>query len=120
MSPRLQTFFAGLRPGWPQARQALQTMVAAIAAYLVAEYFALPQGYWSVMTAILVVQASVGAALGLAIDRLLATILGGAIGGILVALFGEARLPLLAIAVLLLSYVATLRSSLRLAPTHSV
>ena len=101
---------------WPQARQAIQTTVAAVAAYTVATYFELPQGYWSVMTAILVVQASVGASLGLAIDRLLATVFGGAVGGLLVALFGEARLPLLGVSVLSLSYVATLRSSLRLAP----
>jgi uncharacterized membrane protein YccC len=101
---------------WPRVRQAIQTTVAAVAAYLVATYFALPQGYWSVMTAILVVQASVGGSLGLAIDRLLATVLGAAIGGVLVAVFGEARLPLLTVSVLTLTFLATLRGSLRLAP----
>ena len=102
---------------WPKARQAIQTMVAAVAAYLVATYFALPQGYWSVMTAILVVQANVGAALGLALDRLLATLLGAATGAALVGLFGPSRpAPLLAVAVVALAYLASYRGSLRLAP----
>ena len=114
--PTFRIRLAGLGLTWPQLCQSIQTMVAAVAAYAVAIYFELPQGYWSVMTAMLVVQASVGASLGLAFDRLIATILGGTIGGILVALFGEARFPLLATSVLVLAYIATVRSSLRLAP----
>ena len=110
---------AAIRPTWPKIRQAIQTMVAAVAAYLVATWFELPQGYWAVMTAILVVQASVGASLGLALDRLLATLLGAAVGGALVAVFGTSHavtVPLLAVSVVLLAYLATFRSSLRLAP----
>jgi uncharacterized membrane protein YccC len=102
---------------WPKARQAIQTMVAAVAAYLVATYFAMPQGYWSVMTAILVVQANVGASLGLALDRLLATLLGAATGAALIAVFGQSHpAPLLALAVITLAYIATFRPTLRLAP----
>ena len=80
-------------------------MVAAVAAYLVATYFALPQDYWSVMTAILVVQASIGASLGLAFDRLLATLLGAVVAAALVAIFGHApgvSVILLAVSVLAL------------------
>jgi uncharacterized membrane protein YccC len=102
---------------WPKARQAIQTMVAAVAAYLVATYFAMPQGYWSVMTAILVVQANVGASLGLAFDRLLATLLGAATGAALVAAFGQSHPAApLALAVIALAYIATFRPTLRLAP----
>jgi hypothetical protein len=112
LAKRLTAFFT-----WPKARQAIQTMVAAVAAYLVATYFAMPQGYWSVMTAILVVQANVGASLGLAFDRLLATLLGAATGAALVALFGQSHpAPLLALAVIALAYIATFRPTLRLAP----
>jgi uncharacterized membrane protein YccC len=91
-------------------------MMAAVLAYLGATYFELPQGYWSVMTAILVVQSSVGASLGLAFDRLLATVLGAALGGLLVAVFGDLKVPLLVLSVALLAYLATYRPSLRLAP----
>lgn len=105
--------------GWAAIRQAIQTVFAAVAAYVLAEWMQLPQGYWAVMTAILVVQSSVGASLGLALDRLLATIVGAAVGGALVLIFGHlphATPALLALSVLALAYVANLRSSLRLAP----
>jgi uncharacterized membrane protein YgaE (UPF0421/DUF939 family) len=70
-------------------------------------------GYWSVMTAILVVQANVGASLGLAFDRLMATLFGAA----LVALFGQNDPALmLALAVIGLACIATFRPTLQLAP----
>ncbi len=111
-----------LRARWPKIRQAIQTTVAAVVAYAIATFLALPQGYWAVMTAILVVQASVGASLGLAVDRLLATLLGAAVGGALVGLFGTAPATialLLALSVGGLTYLATVRSSLRLAPVSA-
>ena len=76
------------RPPWPKLRQAIQTTVAAVTAYVVATAFSLPQGYWAVMTAILVVQANLGASLGLALDRLLATLLGAIVGVLMVTAFG--------------------------------
>ena len=66
---------------WPRLRQAIQTTVAACLAYVVAELLGLPQGFWAVMTAILVTQANVGASLGLAVDRLLGSLLGVVVGG---------------------------------------
>lgn len=108
---------------WPRIRQAIQTTVAAVAAYGLATSLSLPQGYWAVVTAMLVVQTSVGASLGLAIDRLLATLLGAAVGGALLAGFGDsARLimPLLAVSVGGLTYLAAQRPSLRLAPVTAV
>ncbi len=107
------------RPAWPRIRLAIQTTAAALLAYAGATYFVLPQGYWAVMTAMLVVQSNIGASLGLAMDRLLATVLGAAVGGGIVVLFGIAPSltpVLLGAAVLLLAYVATFRASLRLAP----
>jgi uncharacterized membrane protein YccC len=84
-----------------------------VAAYLVASYFDMSLGYWSVMTAILVVQANVGASLGLAFDRLMATLFGAA----LVALFGQNDPALmLALAVIGLACIATFRPTLQLAP----
>jgi uncharacterized membrane protein YccC len=57
------------RESWPRMRQAIQTAVAACLAYAAADLLDLPQGFWAVMTAILVTQANVGWSLGLAIDR---------------------------------------------------
>ena len=105
------------RTQWPLIRQSIQTTVAASAAYLVAAALDLPQGYWAVITSILVVQSSVGGSLGLAVDRLIATLLGAGVGGGLLLLLGEATaLPALAVSLALLTWVAAARPSLKLAP----
>ncbi len=115
MPPRPPQLPALLHPEWSWLRQAIQTTVAAVVSYLVAVALQLPQAFWAVMTAIIVVQASVGAALGQALDRLIGTILGAAVGGLLVTTLSANRVVLLALAVFVLSYVAAVRPSLRLA-----
>lgn len=117
--PDLVNLARAHRPAWPRVRLTIQTTAAALLAYAGATYFALPQGYWAVMTAMLVVQSNIGASLGLAMDRLLATVLGATVGGGIVVLFGIAPSltpVLLGAAVLPLAYVATFRAPLRLAP----
>lgn len=117
--PRLPT----RAEAWPRVRLALQTALAAAGAYAVAMTLNLPQGYWAVVTAVLVVQSSVGASLGLAFDRLIATILGAGAGGLLLALFGERPLVVLVIVSLctfVLAYLAAGRPSLRLAPVSAI
>jgi hypothetical protein len=54
--------------------------VAGLLAYVLAESFALPQGYWAVFSAIIIVQASVGGSIKATTDRLIGTI-GGAVAG---------------------------------------
>src|SRR5262245_831934 len=101
-----------LRPSWRRLRQAIQTAVAAAHAYLVANGFGLPQGYWAVITAMLVIQSSIGASLGLAIDRLVATLIGAAVGGGLLAVdvaSERTTLVLLFLAIVALAYLATFR-----------
>jgi uncharacterized membrane protein YccC len=111
------------RPSWRRLRQAIQTAVAAALAYLLARAFGLPQGYWAVITAMLVIQGSIGASLGLAIDRLVATLIGAAVGGALLALHianERIALALLFLAIVALAYLATFRPALRLAPVTAV
>jgi len=62
----LANWIGGWHDNWPRLRQAVQTTVAACLAYAAAELVNAPQGFWAVMTAILVTQANVGASLGLA------------------------------------------------------
>lgn len=100
-------------------RMALQASFAAVATYLVTAHFGLPQSYWAVMAAILIVQTNVGASLRAAIDRVLATVLGAAIGAGFVGVFGTAAASTaagLAISVFTLAFVAASYPSLRLAP----
>jgi uncharacterized membrane protein YccC len=48
--------------------------VAGLLVYVLAESFALPQGYWAVFSAIIIAQASVGDSMKATTDRLIGTI----------------------------------------------
>lgn len=103
---------------WPRLRQAIQTMVAACISYFLVEAFELPQGFWAVMTAILVTQANVGASLSLAADRLMGSLLGVVVGGgvaLALAETHELKFAGLAVTVLVLGFFAARRPSLRIA-----
>lgn len=97
----------------------LRTAAAAGISQAVAQLLGLPQGYWAVISAIVIMQANLGASLEAAADRLVGT-LAGAILGLAVAyvtpstpggtLFG------LVLATGLLAMLATRNSSFRIAP----
>ena len=108
----------GWSENWPRLRQALQTTVAACLAYAAAQLLNAPQGFWAVMTAILVTQVNVGASLGLAVDRLLGSLLGVIVGGavaLAVADHQEWKIPALAATVLVLAYFSARRPPMRIA-----
>jgi uncharacterized membrane protein YgaE (UPF0421/DUF939 family) len=60
---------------------ALRVMIACLGAYGLSLTLGLQHGFWSVFTALIVMQASVGATLGAAIDRLVGTVAGAILGG---------------------------------------
>jgi uncharacterized membrane protein YccC len=62
-------------------RLCFRMTVAGLVAYVLAELFALPQGYWAVFSAIIVIQASVGGSVKATIDRVIGTIGGAIVGG---------------------------------------
>ncbi len=101
------------------ARLALRATVAAFAAYLLAYWLDLPKGYWAVLSAILVVQSSLGASLAIAIDRCLGTIAGGAIGVLFAIIAGPSfwlTLAFLVIGTFLAALLAARSPSYKLAP----
>src|SRR5512143_2153043 len=101
-----------------QVRQAVRTAVAAVAAFGLATAFALPQGLWVVLPAVIVVQNTLGATLGTTIDRLLGTVLGAALGVVGVPLVGASPWALAAAlfaVVALAVFIAVDWPSLRLA-----
>jgi len=103
---------------WPRVRQAIQTTIAACVSYVAADAIGLSQGFWAVMTAILVTQANVGASLGLAIERLMGSLLGVVVGGIVAISLADAhewRFAGLAVTVLVLAFFAARRPALRIA-----
>jgi uncharacterized membrane protein YgaE (UPF0421/DUF939 family) len=106
------------RESWPRMRQAIQTAVAACIAYAAADLLDLPQGFWAVMTAILVTQANVGASLGLATDRLLGSLLGVLVGGGVALILADShalRYAGLAATILVLAFFSSRRPALRIA-----
>lgn len=102
----------------PALRYAVRVMVAGFLAYSVAISLALPQGFWAVITAIVVMQSTVGASLKAALDRLTGTLLGAAVGFCVSILHfqGYAAGIALALALLPVAYAASINPSFRVAP----
>jgi uncharacterized membrane protein YccC len=103
---------------WPRLRLAIQTTIAACLSYLVVDTLGMPQGFWAVMTAILVTQANVGASLALAAERFLGSLLGVLVGGAVALALADARelkFAGLAVTVLVLGFFSARRPSLRIA-----
>jgi uncharacterized membrane protein YccC len=103
---------------WPRLRLAIQTTIAACLSYLVVDTLGMPQGFWAVMTAILVTQANVGASLGLAAERFLGSLLGVLVGGAVAVALADARelkFAGLAVTVLVLGFFSARRPALRIA-----
>ena len=68
---------------------ATRTTVAAIASYLVARLFHLPEAYWAPMSALIAMQSGLGAALPISVQYLVGTAIGAAVGAVTVAYFGD-------------------------------
>ena len=67
--------------GWAGANAAalrlcFRMTVAGLLAYVLAELFTLPRGYWAVFSAIIIVQTSVGGSVKATIERVMGTIDG--------------------------------------------
>jgi len=72
-------------------RLAVRATIAALLAYGIAWALDLPKGYWAVLSAILVVQSSLGASVAVALDRGAGTVAGGIIGVALAMLAGPSQ-----------------------------
>jgi uncharacterized membrane protein YccC len=104
-------------------RHATRMTVAAILAFAAAGAFALPEGYWAVISAVVVVQSNLGGTLRASLDRLMATVAGAMVGAACVSLRGLTPLPevlVLTLAVGPTALLAALRPSFRLAPMTAV
>ena len=107
-----------------QLRLAVRITTASIAAYVVGRQLGLMQSQWAVLTAVIVMQASVGASLKAMFDRFLGT-LGGAVWGVAVSLslHHTGFTPLvvaLAIGVAPLAVLTALKPAYRVAPITAI
>jgi uncharacterized membrane protein YccC len=98
--------------------------VFGLLAYVLADSFALPQGYWAVFSAIIIVQASVGGSIKATTDRLIGTIGGAVAGGAVAYLLPHTSVLSLGIALVIalvpLTLVAALWPNYRIAPLTAV
>jgi hypothetical protein len=121
--------FSRLKAAWTprlrgQVRHGLRVAVAVGAAFGISSWaLHLPQGYWAVISALLVVQTSIGGTISASIDRLVGTMVGAVFGGI--AAFVRPETPWGEFAALVLcagplTIVAARWPSLRIAPVTSI
>lgn len=120
----LAKFTAWLGRHRAEMRLALRITVAGLLAFALAHLLDLRQGYWAVLTAVIVIQGNVGGSLKAATDRLIGTLSGGAYGVLVATLMPEGE-PLwrgVALALLLapLAVAASLRPGLRVAPVTAI
>jgi len=69
-----------LRTGRGELVHAARTTVAAVLSLLIARLFKLPESYWASITAMIVMQSTLGAALTISKQRLAGTALGAVLG----------------------------------------
>lgn len=100
-------------------RQAVQTASAGVLAMYFSRYLGLPEGYWAAITAVIVLQASLGAALKESWVRIAATAIGAAVAIPVVTYFGRSLLIFGAalFATVLVCSTLRLRAGLRVGAT---
>ncbi len=97
--------------------QAVRIVAACALAYVVTGLLALPEGYWSVITAIVVTQSDLGATLKAGRDRILGTMVGAAVGAVVIGLDAAGVLTLdelFWLALVPLALLTAMRPNLRL------
>lgn len=107
-----------------ELRLGIRTAVAGLASFAAAQILGLPQGYWAVFTAVLVVQTSVGGSFKAALDRLIGTLSGAIYGAVVAILVPHTDVFMLgaalAVSLVPLALLAALNPSFRVAPVTAV
>lgn len=103
---------------WRSAEHSARTAVAAIASFVVARALGLPEAYWATITALIVMQSTLGAAAAISAQRFAGTALGAAMGALLATYFGSSIVAFgvaVFVAGLLCSFLRLERSAYRYA-----
>ena len=106
-----------------ELKLALRVTIAGVLAYAVTRLFAMPQGYWAVITAVVVMQASVGGSLKAARERFSGTLAGAVYGGVIAALVPHGSTVTLGISIVValfpLALLAAIKPAFRVASRPS-
>ncbi|MEE1656337.1 FUSC family protein [Microvirga sp. CF3062] len=107
-----------------ELKLALRVTIAGILAYGVTRFFDMPQGYWAVITAVVVMQASVGGSLKAAVERFSGTLAGAVYGGVIAAFVPHGSAVTLGITIIValfpLALLAAIKPAFRVAPITSL
>ncbi|PVE22316.1 FUSC family protein [Microvirga sp. KLBC 81] len=107
-----------------ELKLALRVTIAGTLAFAITKIFNLPQGYWAAITAVVIMQASVGGSLKAAVERFMGTLAGAIYGGAVAALVPhDSPLSLagaIAAALFPLALLAAVKPSFRVAPVTSL
>jgi uncharacterized membrane protein YccC len=106
------------RFGRPEARRLARTLAGCALSYGAARLAALPEGYWALITTLVVVtQPSLTQALGTARDQIIGAFIGGVVGmlGVIAIDHGAAPLAVFSVSLVPLAALAAERPALRLA-----
>ena len=107
-----------------EVRLTLRMSAAGLIAFALAQLLGLARDYWAVLTAVIVMQASVGGSLKAMVDRFLGTIGGAAWGAVVTSSLPHADAlstgVALAVALVPLAGLVALRPTLRVAPVTAV
>lgn len=110
---RLHAFF-----GAPEARRLLRTLMSCAISYIAARLAALPEGYWALITTLVVVtQPSLTQAVDTARDQIIGACIGAMVGvlGIVAMQYGAPPLAVFSVALIPLAAVSAKRPAFRLA-----
>jgi uncharacterized membrane protein YccC len=107
-----------------ELRHGLRIAAAGLFSFAIASVLNLPQSYWAVFTAVLVVQGSVGGSWKASVDRLIGTLLGAIYGAAIATAVPHNNTVMLGVALAIsltpLALLAAFYSSYRVAPMTAV
>jgi uncharacterized membrane protein YccC len=116
----MQPLLRFLKSRTSELRLALRVTAAAVVAFGLAKLLGFAHGYWAVITAIIVMQTSVGGSLKAAVDRLLGTLAGALYGAAIAVAVPHANTTGLATAMVIaiapLALLAAVKANFKAAP----
>jgi uncharacterized membrane protein YccC len=108
--------------GWTHARQTCRLLAACALAGGSVTLLGVPEGYWAIITALVVMRPDFSHTLEAGRDRVLATLIGAVVGGMLIVArqHGLPEIPLFIAGIIPLAVITALWPNLRLACTTLV
>ena len=99
-------------------KHAVKTALAAMTAYILTIILNLPQGYWAVISVVLVMQTNLGGSLQAGVNRIIGTAVGAVLGAACLGLLGSGAVALglgVGLTILVCAYFVHMHESFRMA-----